>query len=299
MTTITLAALLSVAVMPDARGAILPLPGYSGTGGTGWPKKTDPAFPSTAGLYGDEDAEPLTALSTEGEDLRDAVAEPPSIPLLQAGLRSPATLDRLAAVHSAALAHDVKAVPFLRGVLLRLDEPTRLRAAAALALGRIGDELGVSALSEALKDPMPAVRYAAALALGRIPADGVATRLERVLRTDPDWQPRYAATISLGRTRRPFVATVLAEALREDASWQVRQQAARSLQDIGTPHAAALLVGALRDLEPTVRAAAGTALGEIGSPEQLRRLSEALKIETDPAVRSVFASALRRGLSRG
>jgi HEAT repeat protein len=182
--------------------------------------------------------------------------------------------------------------------MLRLNEPVQVRAAAALALGQIGDEIAFDALSEALKDPSPYVRYASALSLGSLEVDGVTTRLERVLRRDAAWQPRYAAAISIGRTRKSFAIPSLTQALRHDLAWQVRQQAARSLQDIGTPAAAQSLASALADPEPSVRAAAGAALMEIGGLEDRRAVSDALRIENNPSVRTVWSNAQRRFLSK-
>lgn len=298
MTTALLAAALSWAASVSAAPLVLatPLPGYSPELKTP-PPASDAAFPSTARLFGSE-PDPLESLKTSGEDLRDAVAEPTSAAALQAGLRATAVSARMTAVRSVARRRKVDAVPYLSGVLLRLDEPARLRAAAALALGRIGDKIAVPALGEALKDPSPEVRYAAALSLGRLPVDGVATRLERVLRTDPAWQPRYAAAIALGRSRKTFTVASLAESLTSDAAWQVRQQAARSLQDLGTSRAAEALEPALIDPEPSVRAAAGSAIGEIGGNRQLRALVEALKNESEPSVRAVFSAATHRAMSR-
>lgn len=277
---------------PAAR--ILPLPGYT----RHIPAHTaDAAFPSTEKLFGDS-VDPLESLTVAGEDLHDAVASPASANALQIGLRSSVVLTRLSAIRAAAVPRDVSAVPYLSAVMLRLNEDAQVRAAAALALGRINDRVAVAALAEGLKDPSPEVRYAAALSLGRLPADGVATRLSRVLEHDPSWQVRYAAVIALGRTRKAFVADDLAAALTGDAAWQVRQQAARSLQDIGTPRAADALARALQDPEPSVRAAAGSALAEIGGPDQRRAVAGALRDERDPSVRAVLTIAARRALSR-
>jgi HEAT repeat protein len=298
MKTIFMAVVLSLpaAALPALR--TLPLPGYAPAA----PElrsaaRADSAFPTTAGLLGDE-SDPLAALSTGDEGLRDSLNSPASSDALQKGLRDASVETRLSAVRAAARPRDVAAVPHLSGVMLRLDEPSQLRAAAALALGRIGDRIAVGALGEALKDPAPEVRYAAALSLGRLPADGVTTRLERVLLSDPSWQPRYAAAIALGRTRKAFAASTLAQALAGDPAWQVRQQAARSLQDIGTVHAAEALVPALFDPEPSVRAAAGAALAGIGGPDQRRAVADALRSETDPTVRAMLSLAERRALSR-
>lgn len=172
------------------------------------------AFPATERLLG-RPADPLESLLAAGEDLRDSVAARPSEPALQSGLRSAAYSERMEAIRDAAVPRGVSAVPYLSGVMLRLDEPTRVRAAAALALGRIGDRIAVGSLAEALGDPSPEVRSAAALSLGRLPADGVATRLARVLHRDPVWQARYAAAIALGRTRKSFAAQDLSAALSD------------------------------------------------------------------------------------
>jgi len=285
-------ALLTAAIFLAAPAqAALPLPGYAAR-----PTKapSSEAFPSSARLFGGED--PLDTLAVGGEDLRDALASPPGVSGLQAGLRAPRTDDRLLAVRAAARPREVSGIPYLAAALLRLDQPASVRAAAALALGRINDRVAVPSLAEALKDPVPDVRYAAALALGRLPADGVATRLERVLKADPSWQVRYAAAIALGRTKKGFSALSLSEALTGDASWQVRQQAARSLQELPSERSVAALAIALFDPEPSVRAAAGTALAEIGGPAQMRELTDALSIETEPSVRAILTIAARRAL---
>lgn len=286
MNAITAALLLSAA----ASAAPLPLPGYTQPAAAAAPE----TFPSASGLFGAV-SDPLASLAS-GEDLRDSVSDTAPSARLQAALRGRDADARLAAVRDAARPRGVEGVPFLAALLLRLDEPVEMRAAAALAMGRIGDGVAVPALSEALKDPNPQVRYASALSLGRLPVDGVATRLERVLRLDPDWRPRYAAAIALGRLRKAFSAAALSQALAEDKDWRVRQQAARSLQDIGTPLAAEALLPALKDPEPSVRAAAGTALAEIGAPAQRRAVAAALREEKEPSVRVLLSSAVRRPL---
>ncbi len=283
--------------------AILPLPGYAADGGFSRPDSRlaahpgEGAFPLTCRQF-DGEYDPLDSFGSREDDLRDALASPPSSAALQAGLRAPGSLTRMAAVRNASRPRGVQSVPYLAALMLRLDEPVSLRATAALGLGRIGDGIAINALVEALHDPAPEVRYAAALSLGRMPADGVATRLERVLLEDPAWQPRYAAAISLGRGHRAFSATPLAESLTGDPAWQVRQQAARSLEEIGTKHAAHALVLGLKDPEPVVRAASGEALANIGNSDQRRLVTDALHVEPDPSVRAVLARASLRAHGR-
>jgi HEAT repeat protein len=255
--------------------------------------RPEAAFPVTERLLGDS-VDPLSSLVTGDEDLRDSLNSVPAGEQLERGLREHSEKARLAAVQASAMPRNVSAVPHLAGVLLRMDQPTELRAAAALAMGRIGDRIAVGSLSEALKDPAPEVRFAAALSLGKLPADGVATRLEHVLRFDPVWQTRYAAAIALGRTHKAFAADALSHALTDDADWQVRQQAARSLQELGTAHAAAALEDGMFDPDPSVRAAAGAGLAAIGDADQRQNVAQAAKEESDPTVRAVLASATRR-----
>ncbi len=253
-------------------------------------------FPPTSMLLGEAE-DPLKALTAE-EDLRDALISPPSAAWLMGGLRASNPADRLAAVHSAAIPHHVAAIPALAAVMLRLDEKPEIRAAAATALGRIGDAVASPSLGEALNDPMPAVRYAAALALGRLPADGAATRLTRALRSDSSWWVRYAAVLALGRTKKGFVVGALEDCLRFEPKWQIRLSAVRSLQDVGGERAVAAVGSALKDKDSGVRTAAALALGHIGDDGQLQDLSAALKVETDLSARSAESGAFRRILAK-
>jgi HEAT repeat protein len=253
-------------------------------------------FPPVERLLGAAE-DPLARLAFHEEGLRDAVAASPA-PSLPAALRSPDPAERLAAVDAAGAPRRRESVPHLRGVLMRLDERPSIRAAAAVALGRIGDASASGALLEALRDPAEEVRYAAALALGRLAVDGAASRLTRTLSSDPSWWVRYAAAAALGRTRRPFAAASLEDCLRREARWQVRLQAVRSLQDIAGPRAARALETGLRDADPGVRAAAALALAEVGEDDQLPALRVALRAETDPSNKPLLAAAFRRILSR-
>ncbi|MCM2304505.1 MAG: HEAT repeat domain-containing protein [Elusimicrobia bacterium] len=283
-------AAVMMAASASANPGVLPLPGFAA------PAPSE-EFPPSARILGEVE-DPLTALTAEGEDLRDALISPPSPGWLMGGLRASNPADRLAAVNSAAVPRHVSAVPPLSAVLLRLDEKPEIRAAAATALGRIGDAVSAPALGEALNDPVPDVRYAAALALGRIPADGAATRLSRALRADTSWWVRYAAVLALGRTKKGFVVGALEECLLREPKWQVRMAAVRSLQDVGGARAAGAVARALRDPDSGVRTAAAIALGRIGDDSHREHLSAALRAETDPSARSAQSAAFRRILAK-
>jgi len=243
-----------------------------------------------------EPEDPLAALDRDGEHLRDAFAAPPSAMWLQNDLRSPRMLDRLAAVRAAARPRGVAALPALYAVLKNREEDAEVRAAAALALGRIRDRSAARALAAALADPDARVRAGAAIALGRLRGAASSDPLARALLTDAAWSVRYAAAVALARDSSADIA--LSAALASDSAWQVRQQAARSLQFCPGAVARAALTRALGDPEPVVRAAAASALGEIAGVSERQRLAAALRAEPDSAARLVMADAERRALAR-
>ena len=126
-------------------------------------------------------------------------------PELVAVLRDPVDNVRLAAVHALTRVapDDDDAVPSLADALRR-DGDSRVRAAAAIALGRKapGGAAARDALVEAIRDADPLVRGSAVRALGRHPASGeVSAALARAL-DDPDPGVRAeAARAAKGRRR--------------------------------------------------------------------------------------------------
>lgn len=284
-----LAALL-LPVVAYAAPARMPLPGYASSPARAEESAADDDF------LGDIE-DPLDEL-TVGEDLRDAVISPPSPAWLMKGLASSDPAARLSAVNAVAIPRHAAVVAPLTALVVRLEEPTEIRVAAATALGRIGDALAAPSLGEALKDPEAAVRYAAALALGKMSAAGSVTRLSRVMRSDPSWWVRYAAVLSLGRSKKSFVVGALSECLRDEPKWQVRMLAVRSLQDIGGPRAAEAIGPALRDKDSGVRTAAALSLAEIGGEAQLHYLSTAIRVENDPSAHSAEIAAFSRILAK-
>jgi HEAT repeat protein len=252
------------------------------------------AFPGWGPLGAPED--PLQRLAREDEGLRDSYSSALPASRLQDELRGSNLAGKLNAVRESARPRNVAAIPTLSGVLLRWDLPAPLRAAAALALGRIKDRVALTILTQGLQDPSPDVRAASALALGRIHAPKSAPYLEHALFSDLAWPTRYAAAVALARF--PGSDRPLSTALSVDASWQVRQQAARSLQFTATPLSLRTLTQALADTDPSVRASAAYSLGEIGGMSERRRLGAALRVETDPSARLAMQDAERVALSR-
>ncbi len=287
MTSMLLAALVSLSIS-TGRAADL----ASASAARATPHAT--AFPGWSPLGAPDD--PLDGLARSDEDLRDAFAAPPSAQWLQRDLRSGDLARELSAIRGASRPHNTDAIAPISGVLLRLDRPASLRAAAALALGRIHDLVAATSLLEALKDPDAGVRASVALALGRLHARLAAPDLERQLILDPAWTARYAAAVALSKF--PGADAPLAAALAADPAWQVRQQAARSLQFLPTPRAMHALTRALLDEDASVRASAAFSLGEVGGPAERRALSLAVRVETDPAARLLMNDAERVALAR-
>ncbi len=226
-------------------------------------------------------------------DLRDSLGPARGMLMLQAELRSSDWERRRTVVSDQAFRGNKAAVPYVGAVLLKLNEDGRVRVAAAMTLGRIGDRAGGRFLKEALKDPEVDVRFAVALALGS-GFEGVVTSLSETLAKDPSWWVRYAAAVSLGNEGKAFAVGALGAAAAADPSWQARLQAARSLGSIHTPRAAQALATALHDVDPGVRAAAAMALGETGGDAAIDRLKEALEDEVDPFQRGLLAASLKK-----
>lgn len=253
----------------------------------------EPLFPPINELLGEAHAELPRA---EMLELRDSLNDRPSEAAFMAAMRSKDPSRRLSMVRAMGDTGDVKAVPYLAAVLLKLDVEEPLRAAAAVSLGRIRHPLAKGYLVQAARDPSPQVRFAAVLSLGKSEEAGVTTVLEERLRRDPSWWVRYAVAIALGRAKRSFSVSALERAAREDESWQVRMEAARALGEIGTERAEEALAAPLRDRDSGVRAVAALALAETGSERAVALLRRAFEREQDLFMRSLLASAIRKAL---
>lgn len=165
--------------------------------------------------------------------------------------------------------------------------PTRVPA------GQGGDESTVSALSEALRDPVASVRQAAAEALGRT-RDSVAVRaLMDVLRADESAAVRRAAAWSLGEIADAMAIPALADALLRDRDIEVRRNAASALGHIDDQRATSALTRALeQDADANVRMRAAEALSTIDDEGALDALIRVLDRDDDPGVRRAVIEAI-------
>jgi HEAT repeat protein len=133
--------------------------------------------------------------------------------------------------------------------ILAGDKEPGVRAAAAVALGMIRDELAVIPLTEAL--------------ILRVPAPGL---LNRVLRkkTEQNEFVRRAAARALGQIGSRAAVPMLSRTLIDDrAGDDVRREAARALGQIGDPSSAAVLRAVLSSRDPYLSRIAYEALRKI------------------------------------
>jgi HEAT repeat protein len=154
-----------------------------------------------------------------------------------------------------------------------------VRARAAIALGKIGDEQAVEPLLNALKDPEVDVRIAACLGLGFFKEPSTFDDMANVLLDDPKIEVRQAAAKALGNTGHPDALPYLMEALRDSFWWYEREVAAGDLltaiESMGTL-AVDPLIEALKDKEGAVRKFAAGLLGRIGDQRAIPALGMAL-----------------------
>jgi len=159
------------------------------------------------------------------------------------------------------------------------DKSPDTRAAAALALGRIGDEAAVPSLLPVLEDSDAAVRRAALFALGVIGSADARDAVRRVAGSNAAAEERAEAVRALGRLRGEGAAEALLPFLA-DTDPGVRADAAVALASTGDSVAAIDLGPLLGDPDPRVRARAAWAAGRLHA----RDLAEAIRpLLADPS----------------
>jgi HEAT repeat protein len=188
---------------------------------------------------------------------------------------------------------------FLEAALRDLEHrDPRVRAQAADALGRVesDDERphALAALSRAVDDAHPSVRYAALLSLGELAA---VSAVDALIAHLDDEEPlcREAAAIALGQLGPDGGARAwdaLRESLASENPPELRFQAIASLAEIDAARAAPLVVASLDDEDAKVRAQAAAALGDAGDAAHADRIARHLDDEDD--VRHEAALALAR-----
>lgn len=138
-----------------------------------------------------------------------------------------------------------------------------VRAIAAWALGRIGDQSAVSALQQAIQDEDWTVALNSIEALGKLKATEAVTDLI-VLLDDIDDDIRRYAVQALSRIGDKRAVNILLNHL-EDPDAKVRAELYRTLQKLGDVSAVELLIEALDDDDPIVCQSAASSLQELGA----------------------------------
>jgi cyclophilin family peptidyl-prolyl cis-trans isomerase/HEAT repeat protein len=188
------------------------------------------------------------------------------------------------------------------------DASPAVRARAALAAGRIGDEGAVAPLGNLLNsDRDEAVRATAAFALGEIESEAAAAALTEALRLSKSGELRARCVEALGK-----IAAALPEA-RADARKRIGDTITTTLaaeQRLSKPNRAVVLLGLtamlrarpengartvalfLASTDGRVRADAGNTLTRLRAKESLERLRVMLATDADALARANAARAL-------
>lgn len=173
-----------------------------------------------------------------------------------------------------------------------------LRWQAVSALGRIKSPRTLKILVECLKDPVDSIRQEAAMALGRL---GDPKAVPALLDALKDAKPgvRWRAARSLGELNATDAIPALLKLL-DDSDGSVKSQAAVSLGKMGVRDRilARKVIEMLFDPSKEVRSRAATTVGLVCSPEDIKRVQEALKREKEEFVRRKLKRSLEALRSR-
>lgn len=177
--------------------------------------------------------------------------------------------------------------------VLKSDPDPQKRAFAASAVGEFLTLAGVQPLADAIKnDSSPKVRAAAALSLGRLNDDG-AGALSLAL-VDADESVRLAGIASAGRINS-FTDVATAAKLVGDSSPVVRRNGAELLEALHAKDSVMGLIALLQnDPNAQVRASSAHALGVLRDASAKTTLQHAVDTDADQFVRDQAAIALRR-----
>lgn len=226
-------------------------------------------------------------------------------------LEAAATADeRKAVARGAGQVRDPRLEPFL-GAWLARERDTNVRAEQIFALGQIDDPAAIPILQDQLTAEEPRLRARAAGALGKLGDDSVVSALLPLL-DDGDAGVRGAGLLAMVRLRgrraapeKPLPPALSARLrdgavrLMDDSDEGVRWRATYALSEIDLPGRFPLLAGAATSDEDLVRLFAVRGLGRLSGDEDARLaiLAATVAADPDPHVAAAAGDALA-GLER-
>ncbi len=174
---------------------------------------------------------------------------------------------------------------------LKNDPDSGVKAAAAGALGLVGDSRALEALLAFFDTPDSSVRNSVVQAIVRLAdsraVDGLTAYLKHV-----DKRVRVLAAHTLGQIHSREATEQLIKALDDDA-FAVREAVVKALGDIADPGAAEALVRAANEPQRFPLVWVIESLGKTRSPESVRIILKAIR-SNDAEVREAAADALGR-----
>jgi putative heme-binding domain-containing protein len=206
-----------------------------------------------------------------------------AIPLLVAAIRDSKVPDevREAALSSVEAIGTELATKALCDLLAQADLAVERQPRVIAALGKFQAKEAVILLTERLKSPAPGVRAAAALALGKIgQADGVSPKI-RPLVDDAEPDVRRSAISALGALKDREALPVLLIAAEKE---ETRFEASMALVAVPDTKALQVFLRGLTDKNQALRDASGAALGSIRDNAAPILDQLALRHELSPSV---------------
>ena len=218
--------------------------------------------------------------STEVEDRRDALLRLGNLKRPEASRAAAAALNDESPTVRVAAAHAVLSLPPNEAAALLVpllkDKDEFVRREAAFAIGKSRSRAATTTLVDLmLHDKKPSVRGAAAVALGQIGDDGALSALSQVVsgqgskkKKSKSFEEEFvvrSAVRSLGQIRSRASVPALISALQDDTnSVETRREAATALGSIGDPSALPALQAAFAaNADPYLSEAARAAIRQI------------------------------------